>query len=430
MIVSFIADRCPTMPILSAVRRLLLPGLLLASGHTGAATYGLDQLIARARAESPLLAVYRAEELAARAGLGTARAYPNPELEYTPGRAQGRAAGSLGGFASGLSISQPIENPALRNARIGTAHSRVDVAIAQTSAARVNLDALVARRFFDLQRIREETQAYAEDLALAEQIRHRVEVRVSTGEAPRFDLIRAESEVAVSRRNLESSALRVRQASYELKRTVSPLLEDDFRIQVADPATVTPLDEAAIDALRQRAVQTNTEIEVAMREVERASRQIGVERQSVLPRVSIRGVRDRDPSQVVHQLGVQLTVPLLDRREGPIQEAQALAERARLALEQKRFEIETSFDAAVQAWRAADAEVRAIESGILERARRVVAIAEAAYRSGERGILEFLDAQRQYRLARNELIQARHGLNVARTELERLAAPALVDLPR
>ena len=133
---------------------------------------------------------------------------------------------------------------------------------------------------------------------------------------------------------------------------------------------------------------------------------------------------------MVHQLGVHLKVPLLDRREGPIQEAQALAERNRLVLEQKRFEIETSFDAAVQAWRAADAEVRAIESGILERARRVVAIAEAAYRSGERGILEFLDAQRQFRLARNELIQARHGLNVARTELERLAAPAFVDPPR
>ena len=183
MIASFIADRCPNMPILSAAR-WLLPALLLVSGQAGAATYGLDQLIARARTESPLLAVYRAEELAARAGVGTARAYPNPELEYTPGRAQGRAAGSVGGFASGLSISQPIENPALRDARIGTAQSRVDIAVAQTGAARVNLDALVARRFFDLQRIREETQAYAEDLALAEQIRQRVEVRVSTGEAP------------------------------------------------------------------------------------------------------------------------------------------------------------------------------------------------------------------------------------------------------
>jgi cobalt-zinc-cadmium efflux system outer membrane protein len=40
---------------------------------------------------------------------------------------------------------------------------------------------------------------------------------------------------------------------------------------------------------------------------------------------------------------------------------------------------------------------------------------------GERGILETLDAQRQFRLVRNELIVARHSVALARIELERLS---------
>jgi len=65
--------------------------------------------------------------------------------------------------------------------------------------------------------------------------------------------------------------------------------------------------------------------------------------------------------------------------------------------------------------------VESLAGGIIERARTTVDIAEAAYRFGERGILEFLDAQRQFRLVRNELISARNELQLARTDLERIA---------
>jgi outer membrane protein, heavy metal efflux system len=51
----------------------------------------------------------------------------------------------------------------------------------------------------------------------------------------------------------------------------------------------------------------------------------------------------------------------------------------------------------------------------------VLDVAEAAYRLGERGILEYLDAQRQFRLIRNDLVVARYNLLITRTQLERLA---------
>jgi cobalt-zinc-cadmium efflux system outer membrane protein len=49
-------------------------------------------------------------------------------------------------------------------------------------------------------------------------------------------------------------------------------------------------------------------------------------------------------------------------------------------------------------------------------------VAEAAYRFGERGFLEVLDAQRVFRAARAELITGRYELAAAWVEIERLRA--------
>ncbi len=381
--------------------------------------YSLDSLLQIARLQSPLLAVSRSEELAARAGITTARAYPNPELDFGVGQASGRG-GSASGFAPSLGISQPLENPWLRSSRIQTAQARADVAASQTSLTQVLLVAEIKRRFLEVARLKEEIQAFQEDVRLTEQIRVRVQVRVRTGEAPRFDLIRADTEVAVASKNLAAASLRLQQALGSLRQAISPTLESDFDIQL-DEADVALLVEADYLVLRNRLLKENPDIAVAEREFERAKRQIEVERGLALPQVSLRASQDRDPSVTINRIGAQILIPIFNRREGPIAEAQALAERARQQLEQRQFEFVTGFDNAWQGYQAAAGQVRALENGIVDRSRSVIEVAEAAYRFGERGILEFLDAQRQFRLVRNELIQARFVARLARTELERIA---------
>lgn len=152
-----------------------------------------------------------------------------------------------------------------------------------------------------------------------------------------------------------------------------------------------------------------------------AERQVEIERQQVLPRVELRATHERDPSVSLMRIGAQVTLPLLDRREGPIAEATAEVQRARLALDERRFDSDARFEAAWQAYQGALAQESAIQNGILERARQVLLVAEAAYRLGERGIIEYLDAQRQFRLVRAELLDARLDLQRARSDLERLA---------
>jgi cobalt-zinc-cadmium efflux system outer membrane protein len=282
------------------------------------------------------------------------------------------------------------------------------------------LSAAIRDRFFELVRLRAELQAQQEDLLLTEQIRDRIDVRVRAGEAPRFDALRAEGEVAGVRRLLEATRLRLREAQFGMRQLVSPLLEAEFEVVVRETDTRL-LAEADYLTLRQAIFERNPEVLLARDRQVAAQRQVELERNRIVPQVSLRATHERDPAVTLNRIGAQLTVPLLDRREGPIAEAQAEAERSRLALEQRRFEVEAAFDASWQAYRSALSQVQAIEGGTLDRARQVLGIAEAAYRLGERGILEFLDAQRQFRLVRNDLITARFLLQRARTDLERLA---------
>lgn len=381
--------------------------------------YTLPQIAEMARQSSPLLAVGRAEIDAAQAGTLTARAYPNPELGLEPGRLSPRTPAAITGSSTVISIGQPLENPWLREARIRSADSGVELARSRSLAQTVNLGAAVRTKFLDVVRLDEEMLAFGEDLQITEQIRDRILLRVRTGEAPRFDLVRAEGEVEAARKNLLTTRQRRLQAMAELRSLVGPALSDDFQLQYESDAQPRHT-EAEYPALREAVTERNPDIAIARRQLEQAERQIELERNSIVPQLTLKASRERDPEVNLTRIGASVSIPLVNRREGPIAEARAQAQRARLVLEQRRFELRAALDAAWQGVAAAQARVQAIEGGVLARASTTLEIAEAAYRLGERGILEFLDAQRQFRLARNELIAARYELRTARSELERL----------
>lgn len=395
-----------------------LPPASMTEAARARPSFTLERLLLMAVDSSPLLAAGRAEIDIARAQTITARARPNPEVGIEPGRLR-QGADAVSGTSTILSIGQPIENPWLREARIRTAEGGIDVARTRVQSQSVNLAASIRSRFNDVARVDEEITAYTEDLQLTEQIRDRIRVRVRSGEAPRFDLVRAEGEVEAARKNLSTARLRKLQVLAELRGLVGPALPEDYEINTTVRSSTEP-DAPGYAALRERVLGQSPDLQLAVRQLEQAERQLELERRSVVPQVTLRASRERDPEASITRFGAVVTVPLINRREGPIAEANAQAERARRVVEQRRYELLSAFETIWRGLATAQARVQAIESGVLDRARSALEIAEAAYRLGERGILEFLDAQRQFRLARNELITARFELRNARSELERL----------
>jgi cobalt-zinc-cadmium efflux system outer membrane protein len=88
--------------------------------------------------------------------------------------------------------------------------------------------------------------------------------------------------------------------------------------------------------------------------------------------------------------------------------------------ESRRQQLLGELDYAIAGYSIARQQVDAFESGLIRQAEQTVRVAEAAYRFGERGIIEYLDAQRTLRSVRQEYINALYEARYALIEVERL----------
>jgi cobalt-zinc-cadmium efflux system outer membrane protein len=382
------------------------------------ATYTLPEVLKLALASNPGVAVVAAQREAAEAGRITARAYPNPSVELGGGPSRGRQPGVVNGQYLAFGLSQPLEYPGLRDARSRTADAGVAYATAGVDAFRINLHAAVQTAFYEVLRREAEVALAREDTEILRSARNRVEVRVQTGEAPRFDLIRADAEQLNAVKTQETAALRVMQARASLSRLVGALPRD-YRVRGDLPAE-KPLP--ALETMQAQLLAASPEFARAAAELKQAELRLEVEREQRLPPVTLVAGTDQDPDRRNLMLGLSVPLPLWNRREGPIAEAVAAVAGARARVDDLRLALTQELEIAYQRYFINQRQVATFESGLLKQSEAALKVAEAAYRFGERGILDYLDAQRTYRSVRGDYLNARYELHYARIDIDRLRA--------
>jgi len=381
--------------------------------------YDLGSLEALAKASSRSLMAGRDQVAAARHAVDSAGAFPNPELEYLGGTARARSPGGNAGDARSLVLTQPLDMPWRRSARIDAAQAGLETATAANRAFEADLLARLRLRYFELLRRQAELLNAREDVQLMEGVRSRIALRVELGEAPRFELIKSDAEALNAQKTALAAGFRVQQARSLLRQMVGPALPEDFAVSgsLRNVPALVP-----IEGLQKQLSESSPDLARARAELVRAQRQLDLERGQRWPNVALKASYDEDPDVRTSKFGVQVTIPLWDRRSGPVGEAAAQLSRARNELEAQEFALGQTLAVAVQQYEIAQTQVTALESGIVRQAEAALKVAEAAYRFGERGFIEVLDAQRVYRAARSELIAARFELAAAWVEIERLRA--------
>jgi cobalt-zinc-cadmium efflux system outer membrane protein len=212
----------PTVPPATALPDIAPPASTLPAVAVPPA-YTLERLLELARTQSPAFAANRARIEGAEAGLVTARARPNPEFDLQAGR-QSASGGSLSGGTGAFGVLQPIDRGALREARRAVAATAIDGVRADASVFERDRIAELTLRYLEVLRLQAAARLAEEDLSIAEQIRTRVQVRVGTGEAPRFELIRADAERLNAQRAVQAAAARIDVARAELRRLVGASL--------------------------------------------------------------------------------------------------------------------------------------------------------------------------------------------------------------
>lgn len=408
------------MKVMMRLNRLIFLGLSLGATLAFAQPgFDLPTLENLAVESSRAAQAVREQENAARYAVKSASAFPNPEIEYLSGTARARAPAGNPGDARSVTLTQSLDMPWRRSARIGAAEAGLDVAVAGTRMFEADLLARLRLRYFDVLRREAELKNAREDAALMEGVRSRIALRVETGEAARFELIKSEAEALNAQKTAQAAEYRVEQARSMLRQVVGGALPSDFKLtsRLRDVPALLPLE-----SVRQQIDGNSPDLARSRAEVVRAQRQLDLERAQRWPGVALKAGMDEDPDIRVSKFGVVLSIPLWDRRSGPVGEAASQLSRARYEFESQQYSLAQGLEAAYQQHAIAMTHVTALESGIVRQSEAALRVAEAAYRFGERGFLEVLDAQRVYRAARAELISARFELAAAWIEVERLRA--------
>lgn len=388
---------------------IMLPTLGEAQGR---ADHEIIELIVR---DGPQATAIRASPEVTRREQLARLSYPNPSVAYSREGA---------GFTEFLQVEQVFPF-------FGTRAALARAGVAATAAAEAERDArlwqlrahaasAVARLLAEQERVDAAQSTVREVERLIDLLR----VREREGEGSRFDRVRAEHELEDARQAAVAAAVSV----VDARAALAALLPRDVSLTRIIGVLYREHDAPALEALVTRSAASRAELRALRFVAERATVEADAARRARKPAPSFMGGFKRADEEGGRArggvFGLTLAVPLFDT--GGRDVARWTAERIRTEAERASLEQE------IRAQIAGATEALALRRQALAGSGTatplpddLTAIAEVAYREGEVGILELLDAVRVSARGRARNIDRRLDARLAQIALERATGDVL-----
>ena len=398
---------------------------LLTNSASSNPQYNLQDLIDIAKRENPILDVLKAKEDAARSSVVTAESYLNPEIEVGTGPSRFRTPNTSTNQRRnyGVNISQPLEFPNVRGAKKAVAESRVNYASSVTEATMINLSLQIKKAFYDVLQNEAVLKIAEGDRDALKNIREKVALRVEVGEAPRYELIKADTELVAAQRDADAALLKISESKFYLRGLVSKSLTDSFGLVGSLPPSDINLNA---DFLRNE-ISKSPKLKQIKASADIAENRLRLEEKLINPGLTLNAGVDQDPDITSYRFGISIPIPIWNRRQGQIGEAAAGYRELQAQYTDQELALKRDIESAFQRYLIAQQQVKTFESGLLDQAESVLKVAESAYRYGERGILEYLDAQRTFRLVRKDYLASKYDYVVAILEIEQLLGMDILE---
>lgn len=403
----------------SQIKRLPLLAALMLYAVTASAgeRYTLDNLLMVAIEKNPSVAIFRANVEAQKGVVVSSRAYPNPELGIEAGRGRSLDGPDSGGEYS-VSIGQPIERPARRHFREKAAEAGVLSSEKEKEGYLLLLRSDVKKGFYRLLHDKRIVKLAGENAGVMDGLLKAAEARVKAGEAPEFELVKARVEKLRVDKELKRAEKRVIVSKAALNALLGNTLPEDFDIEGDFSVPEKRFD---LQSLLKNAVEKHPSILKARREAEAKGYTIRMEEASVFPGVTLKGFAGRETGREWYGVGLSLPIPVWYRKTGEIAAASAEKMKAEAEASRVQAELTNTIIEEYQNYNIAIDQIEVFEKGLLKQAEEALRIAEASYRHGESGLMDYLDAQRVHKQTLLEYNQAFYELEVAAASLERAA---------
>lgn len=343
------------------------------------------------------------------------RIFPNPVVSYSREGA---------GFTEFFQLDQALPAVGLRSAleRAGVAAREAAEAEREAQLWQLRSDShgAIAR----LRAASARLESARSTVGLIEGLIGVLTTREREGEGSRFDRIRAQQEFVDAQQAVVAAVIEHAEARSALASMLPPGVAVPDRLPLRTTAQLSD----AVDALQTRAAQSRAELRALDATVRQFALEADVARRATgfTPTFSagLKRAEEDDETRAGPVVGVSVAVPLFNK--GTRESSRWIAERTRAELERVSIEaaIRAQVSRAFEALAVRRQNAPAVHSAAAS-ADELITIADVAYREGEIGILQLVDAYRTAARARERAIDSNLNLALSEIALERAVGVSL-----
>jgi outer membrane protein len=384
-----------------------------------------------------------------RAGLAGRYDERDPQLIETGGGGGGSTEGRSWNVA--LEVRQLLYSGGQVNAALNIADITLDTSMFQLRDAIDRVIGEVRRQFYEIVLNRALVGVQEQSVALLEEELSDQQKREAAGTVPRFNVLRAEVELANARPDLIRAKNNLRLARLRLAKTLGVSYERLQEIQDIDVVGDLPYEPVAVDLDRTLAEASKRRpfLQAQRMTILSEEQQLRVARGGLLPRIEASaGYEFRNSvfgdvfDSVIdgYFAGIEGSWAVFDGLEtaGKMQQARARIESAKVnyedSLRQVELEVQTAISRLIEAQELIESQRKNVEQ-----AQEALRLARERTAAGAGTQLDVLDARVALIRAQTTELQARYEFNAALAELDRVtgastrfhaAAPFAADAAR
>ena len=388
------------------------PAPVTAAG-SGEGDLTLTSVIELAAANAPdvRLSITRVAEGEARLAGAQVRTRENPKMDLATGPRNGPE--SSVDVEVGFEI--PFELGNRREKRIAVAQAGVQREMQATEDVRRRAVAAAVGAYYRVLHAGEVLRFARDRKALADELVRIARERHLAGDAARFEVNLAQTEVARAENDVSSAQGRIALARTALAQTLGLSSGAELRI-VGDIK-----ERGFFDTIRSAPVpRERADLLAALADVEVSRAAVLLAEAERLPDLAFRLSYKREGNDNIAIGGITVSLPFLNPRRGPVQEARIQNQRAQIIAEVRKAAITAEIEGARRAYDTAVESVRRIEAEGLPLQQENVSLATESYRAGKINLSTLLQVRRDALDTRREYLE--RLLEAAETGVELASA--------
>jgi cobalt-zinc-cadmium efflux system outer membrane protein len=182
-----------------------------------------------------------------------------------------------------------------------------------------------------------------------------------------------------------------------------------------------------LSELMEKALKFRPDLKALELEEERASREVSLIKSQRIPNPVLSGFFGRDEgSDRIAGGAISIPLPLIDRKQGELQKANAIRDAARINIEGRTLQIHKELESAYQVFLSSEKGLEVYEE-ILSELEDSLQLNELTYLEGKTSFVEFLLLQNNLLESKASYLEALLGYYQALVELERASFKSLIE---